>query len=157
MTCVVSSWEYRNVNNRKIFLALLQISACHALNLYNCQESGYLYKDRKKILRRRTSRNLLDLGCPERFPLDTLRKSSQGYHWKQTICFIHRGSLIQKCNRLTSIFQMFRLESRSQQKVPSLSTPLNPKPAALFTASAMVFKTTHSDMEQKSHCCFKRY
>lgn len=50
------------------------------------------------------------------------------------------GSLIQKHDILTSIFQMFRFERRSQWEFPFLSTPLNPKPAALLTASAVVFK-----------------
>lgn len=77
------------------------------------------------------------------FSLDTDDKRPWIPRSKQTTCFTHYGSLMQKHGRLTSIFQMFRLESRSQEKFPFLSTPLNPKPAALFTASAMVFKTTH--------------
>lgn len=59
---------------------------------------------------------------------------------KATACCIHCGHFFQKRSVLTSIFQMFRLESRSQQKCPSASTPLNPKPAALCTASAVVLR-----------------
>lgn len=51
--------------------------------------------------------------------------------------WIHWGHLLQNHSLLTSIFQIFRLDSRSQQKCPSASTPLNPKPAALCTASAV--------------------
>lgn len=47
--------------------------------------------------------------------------------------------LFHKHNILTSIFQMFKLDRRSQQEFPSASMPLNPKPAALCTASAVVF------------------
>lgn len=56
-----------------------------------------------------------------------------------TACFTHCGCFFYKYSVLTSIFQMFRLDSRSQQEFPSSSMPLNPKPAALCTASAVVF------------------
>ena len=87
---------------------------------------------------------LLEPGFPDRdFFSDTNKDLPRTPHSQHTVSFIHNGSVIHKHDTLTSIFQMFRLESRSQEKFPFLSTPLNPKSAALFTASAMVFKTTH--------------
>ena len=95
-------------------------------------------------MRYRVFQRLLEPGFPERgFFSDTNKDLPCIPHSQHTVCFTHNGSVIHKHDTLTSIFQMFRLESRSQEKFPFLSTPLNPKPAALFTASAMVFKTTH--------------
>ena len=88
--------------------------------------------------------SLLEPAFPDSgFFMDTNKDLPCISHSQHTVCCMHNGSVIQKHDTLTSIFQMFRLESRSQEKFPFLSTPLNPKPAALFTASAMVFKTTH--------------
>lgn len=148
MTSVPPSWKNRNVNHKKRFSWLFVSDFCHySLNNEKYQERRYLIfkkRERKKHNSRyKMSRRLLDLAFPDSSFSLGADEDLRTVQSKQTICFIHYGSLIQKHSRLTSIFQMFRLESRSQQKFPFLSTPLNPKPAALFTASAMVFKTTH--------------
>jgi hypothetical protein len=97
--------------------------------------------------RRRRKRQMVRMvrgqASPKELSPDTLMKDSGNP--TLTACFICCDCLPHKHNILTSIFQMFRLDSKSQRDFPSVSMPLNPNPAALCTASAVVFKKNHQD------------